>query len=135
MPHAGHLIIGPWCRFHVATYVGNYLVSTVGEYVPDEPVREILAQSRGITLQGRGDARLADWQQRCGYQELGYQRLYETMVFVAAPNPEYPCCPWTAADWSEIAMRGYMEPNEAMDGHLELCREWAGKPIVVKEIA
>jgi hypothetical protein len=43
--HAGHFICAEWCRFHLCTQVGPYLISTVGEYVPDAPVREILAQS------------------------------------------------------------------------------------------
>src|SRR5919106_127620 len=42
--HAAHFICGRWCRFHLATQVGDYLVSTVGEYWPEHDVREIHAQ-------------------------------------------------------------------------------------------
>jgi len=52
MPHAGHLIVSSDCRFHLNTYVGGYIVSTVGEYFPDEGVREIFAESRGVNLEG-----------------------------------------------------------------------------------
>lgn len=31
--NAAHFICGRWCRFHLATKVGKYLISTVGEYV------------------------------------------------------------------------------------------------------
>jgi hypothetical protein len=30
---AAHFICGRWCRFHLATQVGRYLISTVGEFV------------------------------------------------------------------------------------------------------
>lgn len=30
---AAHLIVGQWCRFHMATEIGPWLVSTVGAYV------------------------------------------------------------------------------------------------------
>ena len=42
----GHFICANYCRFHLCTRVGDYLVSTVGEYVPPEPVREIFARTR-----------------------------------------------------------------------------------------
>ena len=44
--NAGHFICGHSCRFHLCTKVGSYLISTVGEYVPDSFVRAILKESR-----------------------------------------------------------------------------------------
>jgi hypothetical protein len=55
--NAAHLIVSRDCRFHLATLVGPWLISTVGEYFPDERSREIHAEVRGIQLQGMGDAR------------------------------------------------------------------------------
>ena len=41
--HPGHFICARWCRFHLCTQVGKWLVSTVGEYWPERAVREIHA--------------------------------------------------------------------------------------------
>jgi hypothetical protein len=76
MPHAAHLCVGADCRFYMATCVGHYIVSTIGEYIPDAPVREMLAECRGIKLEGQGDARFYDWLQKCGYEEVGPGRKY-----------------------------------------------------------
>lgn len=48
MPHPAHFICSDHCRFVLATYVGGYIVSTVGEHVPDSATREIIAESRGV---------------------------------------------------------------------------------------
>lgn len=128
MPHGAHFICARDCKFHLATYVGGYIVSTVGEMVPDAPVRERFASSRGVTLEGQGDARLADYMRKVGYQEIGFGRKYETMVFRAVardPGPETDCCPWRVSDFSEIEVRGYNDPVSATKGHYELCAEYA----------
>ena len=69
--HAGHLCVGRWCQFHLCTSVGKYLVSTVGEYVPYEGTREVFANSRGITLKGRGDERYADYMKQISFEDIG----------------------------------------------------------------
>lgn len=132
-PHPGHLIVARDCRFHLNTYVGDFIVSTVGEYLPDAPVREILAQSSGITLQGRGDARLADFMRKLGYQDIGCQRLYETMVFRATHAPGGPheeCCLYRMADAEEVDFAGYNNPRDAYEGHLAMCEKWSQKRAV-----
>jgi hypothetical protein len=43
MGHSGHFILGSSCRFHLNTYVGRYIVSTVGELWNDTAVRRIHA--------------------------------------------------------------------------------------------
>lgn len=126
MPHAGHFIAARHCIYHLTTYVGKYIVSTVGEYMPDSNVREILAETRGIVLEGKGDERYYSWLKKAGYQEIGFNRTYETMVFNAKPNDEESsCCPWVVDKFTELDMQGYNDPNEAYAGHLELCRKWA----------
>lgn len=125
MPHAAHLIVGRDCRFHLATVVNGYLISTVGEYLPDSQVREIMAQSRKVSLEGKGDERLADFMRKVGYEEIGFGRKYETMVFRSSRRPDKSsCCPYTAADWSEIDFEGYNKPEDAYSGHLKMCRKW-----------
>ena len=128
MPHPGHFICAHECRFKLNTYVGGYIVSTVGEYLPPSAVRDILAKSRGIELEGIGDYRTTDWMKKVGYEEIGFGRKYETMVFKAKPNnegPKWQCCPWFIVVQEEVDMEGYNDPIEAFKGHMELCEKWA----------
>lgn len=132
MPHPGHLIVSRDCRFHLNTCVGDFIVSTVGEYLPDAPVREILAQRRGVSLLGRGDARLADYMKKMGFQEIGAGRLYETMVFKATNAPGGPheeCCLYRQLDGREVAFHGYNNPRDAYEGHMAMCEEWSRKTL------
>jgi len=127
---AGHLIVSDYCRFHMATQVGAYLVSTVGEYVPESAVREITAHHRGIALKGRGDAREADFLEKIGFLDVGAGRKYETMVFHAgAPCTEADCdCGMpTPDDWGEIDAAGYNRRGDAARGHVRMCEKWAAK--------
>lgn len=126
MPHPGHLIVSRDCRFHLNTYVGGYVVSTVGEYFPDSSVREIFAKSRGIVLEGQGDARDADYMKKIGYEDIGSGRKYETLVFKAKKGFE-ECCPFNPKSWLEVDGDGYNSASDAYKGHLKLCAEWAKK--------
>lgn len=121
--HAGHFICAQWCRFHLCTLVGNYLVSTVGEYVPDETVREIHCEARGVRLEGKGDARLVDYMKKVGFQELGFGRTYETMIFKAGERCTRPeCgCGLPEIDGSELWAKGYTSAGDATVGHMEGC--------------
>lgn len=128
MPHPAHFICARDCRFHLATCVGDFVVSTVGEYLPDETLREIHCQALGITLEGKGDARLADFVAKVGYLEIGFDRKYETMVFPATRRdvPGEECCPFMAVhDFCELDFFGCNEPVLARVKHLELCDKWA----------
>ena len=126
MPHPAHLVVARWCQFHLATYVGGYIVSTVGEYVPDETGREILASSRGIVLEGKGDDRYADYMQKIRFEEIGAERKYETLVFSAGKATGYTCgCAYKPTAWLEVDGRGYNEADAATRGHLELCDKYA----------
>lgn len=126
MPHPGHFICARDCRFFLNTLVGNFIVSTVGEYLPDAPIREILASSRKIKLEGMGDRRRADYMEKIGYEEIGLDRKYETMVFLAEKT-EHECCPYRAASGHDLDFAGYNDPGEAYKGHLELCEKWSRK--------
>jgi hypothetical protein len=125
--HAGHFICAPWCRFHLCTQVGEFLISTVGEYVPDAPVREIMAQSRGIKLEGRGDARLADYMNKRGFEQVGCDRLYETMVFRAGrPCDAEGCnCGLPSASGEELDFGGYNDAKSATEGHYKMIEKWS----------
>ncbi len=94
--------------------------------MPDEAVREIHCEVRGIVLEGRGDARLADYMQKVGFQEVGFARLYETMVFHAGKPCEATGC---ACGLPELAghleTHGYNTSAGAVDGHMDLCSRYA----------
>lgn len=128
MPHPGHFICSNWCRFKLNTYVGGYIVSTVGEYVPDAGVREIIAQQKGVVLEGKGDERLYEYMSKVGYEPLGLSRLYETMVF-KAKRAKDGCCPWEASSYENLDSGAYMTADEAYTGHLKLCKKWSKKKI------
>lgn len=100
MPHAGHLIVGYMCRFHLNTRIEKYIISTVGEY--PNPEREDK------------------------FEEIGPHRLYETMVFPAMKS-DNGCCPWTARNWLEIDTDGYNTAEDAYKGHLKMCNKYASK--------
>jgi hypothetical protein len=124
MPHPAHFICARDCRFHLATAIGKHIVSTVGEYLPDSTVRDIFAKSRGVELKGIGDERLADYMKKIGYEEIGFDRKYETMVF-KANRSKRGCCPWEQTSGSELDFAGYNDADAAYKGHMKLCAKWA----------
>lgn len=129
---AGHFICADHCQFHLATKVGPWLVSTVGEYLPDSGVREVLAKSRGIELEGRGYAREADWMRKAGFEQIGSGRKYETMVFPVGDDrctvADCDCGMPVVTDWSELDADGYNLRGDAQRGHLAMCEKWAKVP-------
>jgi len=133
--HAAHLIVGYDCRFHMATLLPNgYLVSTVGEYWPSRQVREIHARIHDphwLEQHGalRGDTFDAAYMERFGFETIGCNRKYETMVFKAGePCSAKNCnCGLPRIDGCELDFGGYNDAKSAADGHLELCNAWAVK--------
>lgn len=135
MPHAGHLIVGNDCRFHLNTRVGKYIVSTVGEYWPDQAVRRIHAEIHDkkwyqANLHLKGDYFDAAYHKKFGFTELGMSRTYETMVFRAVKektaDAKYKCCPWKMTS-GELDMEGYNTATDAYAGHMKLCKKWSKK--------
>ena len=101
---AGHLIVADRCQFHRRTEIagpsGAFVVSTVGAYLlPDKD----------------------------GWTEVGYGRLYETMVFdMGEPCPcEENCGERLVVSWDSIDMRGYNDAAAASDGHDEMVTQYA----------
>ncbi len=132
---AGHLCVGRYCRFHLATKVGKFWVSTVGEYLPPEGTREVLAESRGVKLAGMGDAREADYMNKIGYETLGVgdDSIYETMVFHAGQRCESPDCNCgmpVPEDWSNLDGRRWATAREAREGHMFFCHLYATKQLI-----
>ena len=125
MPHAGHFICGSKCQFHLNTYVNGYIVSTVGELWPERASREIHAEIYDPEWYRennklRGDYFDNAYMKRFGFENIGCDRKYETMVF-KAKRSEYGCCPYIIASGGELAFRGYNKPEDAYEGHRDMC--------------
>jgi hypothetical protein len=125
--HAGHLCVGPWCRFHLCTEIGPYVVSTVGEYLPMESVREFYAQSRGVILTKRGEMGEIEYIQKVGFEDIGFNRKYETMIFRVTGHCNSPeCgCGLPMIDGDEQDCEGYNTAKDATEGHIRMCLKWA----------
>lgn len=126
MPHAGHFILGHMCRFRLNTYVNGYIVSTVGEYVPDSAVREILNECRGGEPLSIGDLGEQEYLERYEFENIGADRKYETMVF-RATKTQFKCCPYRLKDTDKIDFEGYNTADEAYQGHLKMCKKYDKK--------
>lgn len=113
--HPAHFICGNNCRFHLATQVGDYLISTVGELVFDSSVKKVLDKVR--------DDR--------EFEEIGFGRTYETMVFRAGEKCEAEgCnCGLPVIDGSELDFLGYNDADSANKGHQRLVAKWLRKQV------
>lgn len=72
----------------------------------------------------------ADYMKKIGFDEIGYGRKYETMVFhagEACSSKECNCGLPELADASELDMLGYNTAGEARKGHMKLCQKWSKK--------
>jgi len=95
--YAGHFVAASSCRMHLHTRVGDYRISTVGDYRPD----------------GNGSPA----------EEIGAGRKYETFVFRVTGEGEHG--EGEVTEWSEIWTDAYNEPTDAERGHMEMCRLFA----------
>ena len=97
MPHVGHFIMGHECRFRLNTYVGGYVVSTVGE-LPHH--------------------------HKEGFENVNFDSKYETMVFKAEKRDD-ECCPYEAIVSDNVDIDTYNEAGAATKGHMKLCKKWS----------
>jgi hypothetical protein len=116
--NAGHFICAQWCRFHLATIVGPWLVSTVGEYVHPRH------------SEGSEQKDSAWWIENWPGEDIGYNRKYETMVFHITSDKKCQvencgCSTPADVDFSELDVDGYNLRGDAERGHLAMCMKWA----------
>lgn len=129
--NAAHFICGDRCQFHLATQVGRYLVSTVGEMWSERSSREINARHADPAWlaeheQLKGDFFDAAYMKRFGFEEIGYQRKYETMVFKAGKPCTCGCgIPKISGDSLDFAP--YNDAKSATAGHMRLVKKWSTK--------
>ena len=132
MPHPGHLIVSDDCKFHLNTYVGKYIVSTVGEYFPDRQVRKIHAEIYNPEWLKNNKDLKGDYFDSAYFKEFGFMRIgcgnddiYETMIFKAVKSSD-KCCPYHQTG-SVLYCIKYKTSEEAFKGHLKLCNKWSKK--------
>lgn len=117
MPHAAHFIGGNYCRFKLATYVGKYIVSTVGEWEKDE-------------YEKKWDY-IDEDEKNSPFKYINAIGPYETMVFKAKRSNEkhadYKCCPYDIIVQEEVETLSYKTATEAYKGHKKLCNKWSKK--------
>ena len=139
--HPGHFILGDKCRFHLATVVGPFMISTVGELWNERVVREIharihdpawLTENQDL----RGDTFDAAYFERFGYERLGAyfgndsfddDPIYETMVFRTSGEVcNFPTCDcgMPKHEGDTLDMMRYATAGKATAGHYELCRKF-----------
>ncbi|GIV03687.1 MAG: hypothetical protein KatS3mg015_2517 [Fimbriimonadales bacterium] len=99
--YPGHFSASDSCRLHLNTRVGDYRISTVGDYRPPHALEEEEPQ------------------------EIGLWRKYETCVFRVSGHGEHG--EGVVEDWREIELRGYNDAVAAEEGHMELCRKYASE--------
>lgn len=129
---AGHFICGRDCRFHLCTKIGNYVISTVGKYWPSRSSREIHASVHDPKWLAENKSLLgayfdAAYMKRFGFEQIGFDRTYETMVFRASGKCEAKeCnCGLPTIDPTELDFLGYNDAKSAREGHMKLCRKWS----------
>jgi hypothetical protein len=97
--HGAHFYGSDQCSFRMTTRVGEYLISTVGDWYP-----------QGI----KGD--------RIPVHTLS-KSFFETMVFPAGERMECGCTDTARLQPEETVH--YLTAREAQQGHLATCRKWA----------
>jgi len=111
--NAAHFICGRWCRFHLTTKVGPWLVSTIGEYVHPRN-------------SGGSERKEAEWlKENWPGEDIGPGRKYETMVFRAGAPCDCGCGLPGLVSGLELYFRPYNSAAEATKGHHEACEEWS----------
>lgn len=115
----GHYICAEWCRFHLTTVVGKYVVSTVGELVhPSDS--------------GGSEATEMEWMAKnWPGADVGSNRKYETMVFLVGKRCRRKECGKCGhpelKNARELDANVYNTRGDAQRGHLEMCERWAKK--------
>lgn len=112
---AGHFICGHWCRFHLCTVVGPWVISTVGEYVHPRH-------------SGGSEQKEMIWlKDNWPGEDVGLDRKYESMVFLAGDRCVLPecMCGMPVTDGYQRDFRGYDRRDNAARGHIELCKKWS----------
>lgn len=114
---AGHFICGRWCRFHLTTRVGKFIVSTVGLFVHPSNSQSEQHEQEWLAQHPKG-------------QQIGADRFYETMVFLAGEKckeKDCNCGQPRMADSHNIDFEHSDDAGEANKHHRQMCKRWAAR--------
>lgn len=102
---AGHFVGWRDCQWHLCTEVNGYIISTLGEYIPNRQ-RNTVGQAMPLGLSP--------------------DDLYESMIFEVGGH--CPCgCGHPTQSGSSLDMNRYKTPLEARLGHMKLVEEYSKK--------
>ena len=101
---AAHLCVSERCLFHMATDVGDYLVSTVGEFYPNMNI----PPERGLGKM----------------EDVGCDRKYGTCVFKKLDGSCKCGCELPNREGSECEGVGANDAKTAQDNHMEMCHKY-----------
>lgn len=128
MPHPGHFCLRNKCRFSLNTYIGKYIVSTVGELWQDREIRNLQAKIHDIKWYKKNKSS-SDYDElfmkKFGYQDFAYGEKYETKVFKAKRSGN-KCCPFLIKG-KELDSQTYNSDEDARKGHIKVCNKWNKK--------
>jgi hypothetical protein len=84
----------------------------------------------------KGDYFDAAYMKRFGFDEVGCDRKYETMVFRAGdPCSAEGCgCGLPEIDGVELDFAGYNDAKSATEGHYEMIERWRVRPLTYLEV-
>lgn len=108
----GHLIVAQWCRFHLCTEIGDYLVSTVGMYVHPRH------------SQGSEATDHEWWQKNWPGEDIGCGRKFETAVFRATGDrcTSATCgCGLPVIDCEDLDILPANTATAARANHMQAC--------------
>ena len=118
--NAGHFICGKWCRFHLCTQVGKYLVSSVGQYIHPG----VVAMKYGVWSEKNEHLYLKE---NYPGDDIGYQRKFESMVFSCSgrvcEEEGCDCGMPLIEDFTELDILGCNSAREATTNHMQLCEK------------
>lgn len=122
------------CHFHMATVVGEWIISTVGQYLPPESEWKFNADQRGPRVwrainQLSGTARVRAYLHLVGFEHVGVEQdeVYETMAFWLGKKPQRCSMPGChcgvpgPASWCEVLRVGSATPAQARTAHMHAC--------------
>ena len=105
--HAEHLCVGASCQFHLCTRVGNYLVSTVGDYYPYGQRKD----SKRETI-GAGENSFFEC---CVFRVVGENGCRDATCVCGLPE----------VSWSQLEGQRYATAGVARHAHMQACAKYA----------
>lgn len=100
--YAGHFMMCRDCQFHLTTEVGDFVVSTIGDYCPDGELTNRVEIIKGYNFQTKV------------FQFMGYSCSDICLYVTRTPlNLNYS---------NAIETKNYNTAGEAQEGHRKLCQ-------------